>query len=68
MVAVARRNELAARTDGRERARERLEAFGAEVLAEATNRPVQTAITATVAVFLVSEVLQGTTYRHLLGA
>lgn len=43
MVAVAERSEPATRTDGPEAVKERLEAFGAEVLAEATNRPVQLA-------------------------
>lgn len=43
MVAVAERNEPATRADGLETVKERLEAFGAEVLAEATNRPVQLA-------------------------
>jgi SRSO17 transposase len=43
MVAVAERSKPARRTDGPEAVKERLEAFGAEVLAEATNRPVQLA-------------------------
>jgi SRSO17 transposase len=43
MVAVAQRSEPATRADGPEAVKERLEAFGAEVLAEAVNRPVQLA-------------------------
>ena len=43
MVAVAERSKRASGTDGPEAVKERLEAFGAEVLAEATNRPVQQA-------------------------
>jgi len=43
MVAVAERGKPASRTGGPEAVKERLEAFGAEVLAEATNRPVQRA-------------------------
>lgn len=41
MVAVAERSKRATKADGPEKVKERLEAFGAEVLAEATNRPVQ---------------------------
>lgn len=43
MVAVAERSKPARRTDGPEAVKERLEAFGAEVLGEAVNRPVQLA-------------------------
>ena len=43
MVAVAERGKRVSGTDGPEAVKERLEAFGAEVLAEATNRPVQIA-------------------------
>jgi SRSO17 transposase len=43
MVAVAERSKHSGGTDGPEAVKERLEAFGAEVLAEATNRPVQQA-------------------------
>lgn len=43
MVAVAERKERASGADGPEAVKERLEAFGAEVLAQATNRPVQMA-------------------------
>jgi SRSO17 transposase len=43
MVAVAERGKPATRTDGPEAVKERLEAFGAGVLAEAANRPVQLA-------------------------
>jgi SRSO17 transposase len=43
MVAVAQRSKRASGADGPEAVKERLEAFGAEVLAEATNRPVQQA-------------------------
>jgi DDE superfamily endonuclease len=43
MVAVAKRSRRATQADGPAAVRERLEAFGAEVLAEATNRPVQLA-------------------------
>lgn len=43
MVAVAERGKRATRADGPEAVKERLEAFGAEVLAAAANRPVQLA-------------------------
>jgi SRSO17 transposase len=43
MVAVAERSDRASGADSPEAVKERLEAFGAEVLAEATNRPVQLA-------------------------
>lgn len=43
MVAVAERSKQATQADGPEAVKERLEAFGVEVLAEATNRPVQLA-------------------------
>ena len=43
MVAVAERGKRATRAGGPETVKERLEAFGAEVLAEAANRPVQLA-------------------------
>lgn len=43
MVAVAERSEPAARAEGPEAVKERLEAFAAEVLAEAVNRPAQLA-------------------------
>jgi SRSO17 transposase len=43
MVAVAERGKRAIQADGPEAVKERLEAFGAEVLAEAANRPVQRA-------------------------
>src|SRR5271156_5510822 len=43
MVAVAERSKRATQADGPAAVKERLEAFGAEVLAEATNRPVQLA-------------------------
>ena len=43
MVAVAERSNRATQADGPAAVKERLEAFGAEVLAEATNRPVQLA-------------------------
>lgn len=43
MVVVAERRKRASGADDPEAVKERLEAFGAEVLAEATNRPVQRA-------------------------
>lgn len=43
MVAVAERSKRTSGADGPEAVKERLEAFGAEVLAEAVNRPVQLA-------------------------
>jgi SRSO17 transposase len=43
MVAVAERSYRTSGADGPAAVKERLEAFGAEVLAEATNRPVQLA-------------------------
>lgn len=43
MVAVAERSDRRSGADGPAAVKERLEAFGAEVLAEATNRPVQLA-------------------------
>jgi SRSO17 transposase len=43
MVAVAERGKRAIRAGSPEEVKQRLEAFGAEVLAEATNRPVQRA-------------------------
>jgi SRSO17 transposase len=43
MVAVKERGRTASGADGPETVKERLEAFGAEVLAEAANRPVQRA-------------------------
>ena len=43
MVAVAEPSKRASGADGPAAVKERLEAFGAEVLAEATNRPVQQA-------------------------